>query len=244
MGIVCYALQIYFDFSGYSDMAIGLGRMLGFTFLENFNYPYISRSITEFWRRWHMSLSSWFRDYLYISLGGNRKGRPRTLINLLVVFLLCGLWHGAAWNFMAWGLFHGSFLVFERLAKGRANFIPNAVKHGYALLVVLVGWVLFRSPTLDGAISYTGTLFGWVPSGGAVLPLSYHLTPVVQLALIAGIVGSLPWVPRLSAWKRTRHGAMRGTLEIAGVLATQLVLFASVVELAAGTYNPFIYFRF
>src|SRR5262249_35701539 len=144
LGVLCYTLQIYFDFSGYSDMAIGLGKMFGFHFLENFNYPYIAGSLTEFWRRWHISLSRWFRDYLYIPLGGNRGTPLRTYVNLVMVFLLCGLWHGASWTFVLWGGFHGSWLVIERLGFTKAlTAVPRLVAHAYTLLVVMLGWVIF-----------------------------------------------------------------------------------------------------
>ena len=155
LGAACYALQIYFDFSGYSDMAIGLGRMFGFHFLENFRYPYAARSVTDFWRRWHISLSSWFRDYVYIPLGGNRQGELRMYLNLMTVFFLCGLWHGASWNFVAWGLFHGAFLVIERMGLGKLlASLPAAFGHVYTLAVVLVGWVFFRAETLGQAIEF------------------------------------------------------------------------------------------
>lgn len=160
IGIVAYTLQIYFDFSGYSDMAIGLGRIFGFHFLENFNYPYISQSIQEFWRRWHISLSSWFRDYLYIPLGGNRAGTWRTYFNLLLVFFLCGLWHGASWTFVIWGLYHGLFLVVERLGLIQLlKTIPVFFRHVYTMLVVMVGWVFFRAETLDQALAYVVRMF-------------------------------------------------------------------------------------
>src|SRR5712692_3341667 len=167
LGVVCYALQIYYDFSGYSDMAIGLGLMLGFHFPENFNYPYISRSLTEFWRRWHISLLTWFRDYLYIPLGSSRGTPARTYMNLLVVFFLCGLWHGAAWTFVAWGLYHGLFLVIERLGAGRwLERWPAPARHGYALLVVIVGWVFFRSATLGDAGRFLAAMAGFATGSG------------------------------------------------------------------------------
>src|SRR5262249_31216673 len=167
-GALAYTLQIYFDFSGYSDMAIGLGRMLGFRFPENFNQPYRSQSITEFWRRWHMTLSRWFRDYLYIPLGGNRAGPIRTYANLLIVFVLCGLWHGAAYTFLLWGLFHGALLVIERLAQNRFGWKPTGLG-GWALtlLLVMIGWVLFRAPTAGAAVDFLKAMGG---SGIGVTP--------------------------------------------------------------------------
>jgi len=249
LGLICYSLQIYFDFSGYSDMAIGLGHMFGFKFLENFAHPYISKSITEFWRRWHISLSTWFRDYLYIPLGGNRVSRGRTYFNLLLVFFLCGLWHGAAFNFVVWGLWHGMFLVIERI--GLARILERQtplLRHLYVLPVVMVGWVFFRAPDLSYALSYLGAMAGLQPGA----PLAWHvdlwLDPVLVAALLAGIIGSVPWVPVLAAWhadleSRGRR-ALGITLELGATAALAIVFFASTLELAAGSYNPFIYFRF
>ena len=170
VGIIGYTLQIYFDFSGYSDMAIGLGHMLGFKFLENFNYPYIACSVTEFWRRWHISLSTWFRDYLYIPLGGNRVSSSRVAFNLIIVFGLCGLWHGASWNFVVWGLFHGLFLIFER--QNRQYWLNNQKwwQHAYLLTVVMIGWIFFRSETLNYAVNYIKALFGFGQGEGII----YH----------------------------------------------------------------------
>lgn len=155
LGALAYTFQLYFDFSGYSDMAVGLGRMFGFQFLENFNYPYASRSVTEFWRRWHISLSTWFRDYLYVPLGGNRCGRAKTYRNLMIVFLLCGLWHGAEWTFVAWGVYHGVFLIVERIGLLRlVERLPPPLRHLYALAVVIFGWALFRAETVGQAWSF------------------------------------------------------------------------------------------
>jgi alginate O-acetyltransferase complex protein AlgI len=249
LGILCYSLQIYFDFSGYSDMAIGLGHMFGFRFLENFNYPYVSKSITDFWRRWHISLSTWFRDYLYIPLGGSRVSPPRTYLNLLIVFFLCGLWHGAAFNFLVWGLFHGVFLVIERTGLGRwIERRSVIVRHAYVLLVVMIGWVFFRAPDLSYALGYSSALFG-LQSGA---PLTWHfdlfLDPAVACALVAGILGSAPWLPRLVAWHsglaKWENRALGLSLEVAAVAGLAVVFFLSALELGAGSYNPFIYFRF
>ena len=172
LGLVCYTLQIYFDFSGYSDMAIGLMRMLGFRILENFNYPYIARSIREFWRRWHISLSNWFRDYLYVPLGGNQHGQWRAYRNLVIVFLLCGLWHGASWPFVLWGAWHGLFLVAERAGWERVIGRHALVAHAYALLVVMGGWVLFRCETLTHAIGFYVALLGLNDAPAALHPLA------------------------------------------------------------------------
>jgi alginate O-acetyltransferase complex protein AlgI len=244
LGLACYSLQIYLDFSGYSDMAIGIGRMLGFDFLENFLHPYSSRSVTEFWRRWHVSLSSWFRDYLYIPLGGNRKGHWRTGFNLLAVFVLCGLWHGAAWTFIFWGTWHGALLIFERVGGARLLArLPRAGQHMWLVLVVCLGWVLFRVESLDEALNYFAALAG---AGAETTPwtAAHFLNPVVAVALIAGCVASVPWVPA------ARHGLAKlsnPSREIRLILVDLflfLVLAWSLAEGLGGTSTPFIYFRF
>ncbi len=247
LGIVCYTLQIYFDFSGYSDMAIGLGRMLGFRFLENFNFPYIARSITEFWRRWHISLSTWFRDYLYIPLGGNRRGSGRTYFNLILVFFLCGLWHGASWTFVAWGLYHGMFLVVER--QGLLALLERRsaiLRHVYALLVVMVGWVFFRADDFVYALHYLAAMAGLAGDAGGAYTVALYVDSVLAAAIVAGVIGSMPWLPRLRAWRdgREREGRVSIGLELAGLAALCALFLLSAMELAAGTYNPFIYFRF
>jgi alginate O-acetyltransferase complex protein AlgI len=196
IGIICYSLQIYFDFSGYSDMAIGLGKMFGFRFLENFNFPYISESIQEFWRRWHISLSSWFRDYLYIPLGGNRSGSVRTYFNLLTIFVLCGLWHGASWNFLIWGLIHGMFLVLERLwLKSAIESILRPLRHVYVLLVVMFAWVFFRADTLPSALEYIVALFGMNESINTNIYLGAYIDSSTIFAIFIGILASLPVYP-------------------------------------------------
>jgi alginate O-acetyltransferase complex protein AlgI len=253
LGVACYTLQIYFDFSGYSDMAIGLAKLFGIDFLENFNYPYAARSITEFWRRWHISLSTWFRDYLYIPLGGNRCSPVRNYANLVTVFFLCGLWHGASWTFAAWGLFHGAFLVLERMKTGRViDSLWSPVRHVYTLLVVSVGWVLFRADTMPQAAAFLKAMAGL----GKGLGLEYHVGLYVDsqlvLALLAGAVGSAPLLPfiirvRTAAVSRAQ-GILRMGLDAGFALADlaghSLLLLASAMLLAAGTHNPFIYFRF
>jgi alginate O-acetyltransferase complex protein AlgI len=252
LGAVCYALQIYYDFSGYTDMAIGLARMFGFHFPENFNYPYVSASITEFWRRWHISLSTWFRDYLFFPLGV-RRPPPRIYLNLLVVFFLCGLWHGASWNFVVWGLFHGAFLVFERM--GLLKFLakmPAPVRHAYALLVVLVGWVFFRAETLAGAFAYLGAMSGLAPGAEPMFSPSFLLSGEVLLALALGVAGSAPVLPALrsrveSASEKLTGAAgfaFEGGWRVAHALSVALVFVAAATQSAAATYNPFIYFRF
>src|SRR5512145_47002 len=184
LGLVCYSLQIYFDFSGYSDMAVGLGRMFGFRFPENFRYPYVADSVQGFWHRWHISLSTWFRDYLYVPLGGNRVSPARVYFNLVTVFFLCGLWHGASWNFVVWGLFHGAFLAAERvgLASAVAR-LWRPLRHAYLLVVVMIGWVFFRADTLSAALEYLRSLAGAPASTVAPYAPAFFLTPDVILAL-------------------------------------------------------------
>ncbi len=248
VGLVAYSIQIYFDFSGYSDMAIGLGMMLGFTFPENFAHPYVARSVTEFWRRWHLTLSRWFRDYLYVPLGGNRIGRARTVLNLWIVFLLCGLWHGDQWTFIVWGALHGLFLVVERSGLGALlERAPRPARHAYLLLAVMIAWVFFRAETLEHALAYLGALVG---AGGdpALHPVRSVASPNVLLALVAGAIGATPVVPWAVARIRARDadgGPLRAAaVEAAGVLVLVAVLLLSAMQLAAGTHNPFIYFRF
>jgi len=249
LGVVCYTLQIYFDFSGYSDMAIGLARMFGFRYLENFDYPYISQSVQEFWRRWHISLSTWFRDYLYIPLGGNRGSRWRTYANLVIVFFLCGLWHGARRTFVVWGLYHGAFLVLERLGLGsRLARSPRSLRHIYTLLVVMVGWVFFRSETLSQAGSLLATMFGFAaPTATPVSAISY-LSPGLTLALLAGIITSAPverlWTPKPAGQPAAAGPAPRALASRLEGLWLAAILVLSLVQVAANTYNPFIYAQF
>lgn len=253
LGLVCYTLQIYFDFSGYSDMAIGLGRMLGFRFLENFNYPYISRSIKEFWRRWHISLSSWFRDYLYIPLGGNKEGNLRTYLNLLIVFCLCGLWHGASWTFLVWGLFHGVFLILERTRFGAfLERLPSPLRHAYTLLVVMAGWVFFRTEGMGEAMQYFSALAGQSAASGDTHALSQYLDVKVTFLLIAGTLLATPVSAKINAAlmgaARNRDLAFSGPKAAAYSLANVVVLVSLfllvLTAIASNAYNPFIYFRF
>lgn len=240
IGIIAYSLQIYFDFSGYSDMAIGLGLMLGFTFPENFNYPYIARTVREFWRRWHMSLTRWLRDYLYIPLGGSRVSEPRTAVNLLTVFLLCGLWHGASWTFVIWGLWHGIFILLERWRFGDAlRHLPVVLQHGYLLLVVIIGWVFFRSETLGDAIVYLGALAGLQGWENPRHPIQLYITSEALLAGGAAIFLSMPLYARLRGLLEDGVGGFALRLPLLAVL-----LYGSLMKISSGTYNPFIYFRF
>jgi alginate O-acetyltransferase complex protein AlgI len=234
LGAISYFFQIFFDFNGYSLMAIGLGQIIGFDFPRNFDRPYIARSITEFWRRWHISLSTWFRDYLYIPLGGSRGSALATYRNLVVVFLLCGLWHGAGFNFLAWGAYHGIFLVIERSGRGSGIKVPFAVAHLYTLLVVLFGWVLFRCESFTQVADYLAAMLG------------AHAAP----AYLAAEVLSPEWVvaAAIAAFLSSRHidyhrPPLTGTTTVA--ITTYGGLFVlCVVALVVGTHNPFIYFRF
>ena len=252
LGIVCYTLQIYFDFSGYSDMALGMGKMFGFDFIENFQFPYISESIQDFWHRWHISLSTWFRDYVYIPLGGNRVSAVRNHVNLVAVFFLCGLWHGASWTFIVWGLFHGFFLVLEKTRwEGVLASLPRPLRHAYAIFVVMMGWVLFRADSFAGAGHYFAALFGL---GHAPHPQPFfrYATNQVLFNAAVGAAFSMPlwaFVKRsavttfnsLPSSRRRIYFAFGQIAEIALVLA---VLLLTAALLAGGTYNPFIYFRF
>jgi alginate O-acetyltransferase complex protein AlgI len=242
LGLLSYTLQIYYDFSGYSHMAIGLAHMLGFTFPENFNFPYISRSITEFWRRWHMTLSAWFRDYVYIPLGGDRRGRVRTYVNLWTVFLLCGLWHGASWNFVVWGAYHGALLVCERTI-GRASLQSwwPPLAHAYAMIAVALGWVLFRCTSLEHAGYFFKALMGLGDGIGEMYPPGRFLTHGFVLALAAGILCSTPALVMAEGWLSAR----RPNLAVSMISAFAAMLFAlAALGVANATYSPFIYFRF
>lgn len=243
IGAICYSLQLYFDFSGYSDMAIGLARMFGFKFLENFNYPYISKTISEFWRRWHISLSSWFRDYLYIPLGGNRKGN--VYVNLLIVFMVTGLWHGAAWNFVIWGLWHGLFLIIERIIKKQKYNIkiPRIISSFYTLLVVVIGWVLFRSPDLGYAMNYMKIMFGIESSHNVGFSVWYYLDPLVITILLIACLASMPTgkyiVDKVVVLKKYYDISIFIQNAYVAILLVICIMF-----IATSTYNPFIYFRF
>jgi alginate O-acetyltransferase complex protein AlgI len=253
LGAISYTLQIYYDFSGYSDMAIGLGRMFGFRFLENFNYPYVSQSIREFWRRWHISLSSWFRDYLYISLGGNRHGTTRTHINLLVVFFLCGLWHGASWTFVIWGLYHGGFLVLERLrpVKVLMDLLPRGVRHLYVLLVVVVGWVFFRAETISYAGDYLRAMVTFTTDPLYNSQLFLNINDEFWLTLVVAIICSAPVVPMvqrlIAAGEKSSVGGklfFGHAVSLGSVVFFGFILLYSIASLMGGSYNPFLYFRF
>ena len=239
IGAVSYMLQIYFDFSGYSDMAIGLGEMFGFHFKENFNYPYISGSIREFWRRWHMSLSGWFQEYLYIPLGGSRKGKIRTVINKFIVFLCTGIWHGANVTFLFWGLYHGCFLMLEEIVpaiREQGGKVKSFFQHVYTLLVVLIGFVFFRADSMHQGAAWIKTMFTGFGSNTAAMSLALEqLTPLYLVTAAVGIAACCP-VKML-----VKKGRAYEAVTAAGSLA---LLLLCMLSLASGTYNPFIYFRF
>lgn len=246
LGVLAYAFQIYFDFSGYSDMAIGLGRLLGIEFLENFNRPYISRSITEFWRRWHISLSNWMREYLYIPLGGNRRGAVRTYFNLWIVFLISGFWHGAAWNFVAWGAFHGFFLCLDKLGKDtRLARAPGWIGLPVTFGLVLFSWVLFRAPTLSHALAYMGRMLALAGTAGEIPPvLGFGLRHQVMLVAALVICFGPALKPHPFDFMRLDPGPARPGQALARFAAAMLLLTWSASVLATSSFNPFIYFRF
>lgn len=235
LGAIAYTLQIYFDFSGYSDMAIGLGRMFGFHFLENFNYPYIARSVTDFWRRWHISLSTWFRDYVYIPLGGNRAGKSRWILNLFFVWLLTGVWHGANWTFMLWGLIYFAVLLLEK--EGGLVDKLGPLSHVYTMLVVILAWVFFRSPDIGAGCRYIGHMFGVGTSGFVDSGFTIYVGGTYTV-LLASFIGMTPMVAKCFGRLREKgHGWIEQ-------LWLVLVFVMSVAEVVSATYNPFIYFNF
>ena len=237
VGVTAYTLQIYYDFSGYSDMAIGLGRMLGFNFPENFNLPYRSQSITEFWRRWHMTLSRWFRDYLYIPLGGNRRGNERTYANLFVVFFMCGLWHGAGYTFVVWGLYHGALLTAERLYTKRIGPLPTGpLPWVTTLVLVMIGWVFFRATDIGQAMHFLLTMFGFVRADVTYYGLATYLTLRNLTFLLIGGALALSPLEQFSM-RLDRQPALRG------IAATLIFVYATAI-LSVYSFNAFIYFRF
>ena len=241
LGIICYSLQIYYDFSGYSDMAIGLGRIFGFQFKENFNYPYISQSIREFWRRWHISLSTWFKEYVYIPLGGNRRGTGRTYLNLFIVFLLTGIWHGANFTFLAWGIYYGILLVLERLFLGKL-LDKNPLKflnHIYVIFAVIIGWVFFRADNIYLAFSYIKGMFTFGKAGWSILS---HLSGKLILCLIIGVLFCGPMQEKLKGWYEKACRTAR--VQKVDFALQMILVVLSILALIGGTYNPFIYFQF
>lgn len=243
IGAVSYLFQIYFDFSGYSDMAIGLGRMFGFTFQENFNYPYISCSVQEFWRRWHISLSTWFKEYLYIPLGGNRKGRARTYVNKLFVFFCTGLWHGADWTFVIWGLYHGLFLLLEGILPVKR--LPRALGHVYTMLVVCAGFVIFRADTLSQGAALIGKMFTGLLAGRDTMGFALQqINPLLVLVLVICLFASCPLKSLRSRLPGRWEKILARVWNPGAYVCSIALLVLCMLSLSGGTYNPFIYFRF
>ena len=249
-GAILYSLQIYFDFSAYSDMAIGIGRMLGFTYKENFNYPYMADSVTDFWRRWHISLGAFFRDYVYIPLGGNRVGKLRFVLNLLIVWGLTGLWHGASWNFILWGLLYGVLLIFEKLILGkRLSRIPSVIRRIFTLLFVMLGWIIFYYEDVRLGLTHIGALFGIARVDGAwqAAPLfddKWLLLLKYALPLLFMFVACTPLAKRIAETWENRHRIRRCGFDLAATIVSVALLALSLLFLIGQSYNPFIYFRF
>ena len=238
LGVAAFSLQLYFDFSGYSDMAVGLGRMLGFEFMRNFNYPYISKSITEFWRRWHISLGTWFREYMYIPLGGNRVSKPRLFFNLLIVWAATGIWHGASWNFLIWGLYFAALLILEKAFLGRVlERLPALLRHLYTLFFVLVSWAIFAVEEFGHMGTYLAAMFGMAPGGLVNDNVGYYFISYLPMLLV-GAVASTPLAA--GVWKKLPEKPMRAILPV--LLLAGLIF--STAYLVDATYNPFLYFRF
>lgn len=240
---VLYSLQLYFDFSGYSDMAIGMGRIFGFTYKENFNYPYISKSASEFWRRWHISLGSFFRDYVYIPLGGNRRGRARTALNLAIVWALTGLWHGASWNFVIWGLYYGVLIILEKLVL--ADFrekLPGAAQHIAALFLIVVGWTVFYYTDMGCLGKHLGAMFG-IGAAGLSDPVTMAVIRKYTVLPLIAAIASLPILPRLKAWLG-KHEKLEGAADIVSLVCLTVLMLLSMIFIVGQSYNPFIYFRF
>jgi alginate O-acetyltransferase complex protein AlgI len=251
LAAAAFTLQIYFDFSGYSDMAIGLGRMFGFRFEENFNYPYVATSIADFWRRWHISLSTWFRDYLFIPMGGSREGAYRNYRNLLLVFFFCGLWHGASWNFAFWGLYQGAFLVIERIGFRRVlerSWKP--LRHVYVMVAVCVGWVFFRLENFSDAWIHVQAMFGFATGDGTVFYPAIYLGPKIVTCLAIGTLCATPLLMRIDAqWRGVVSEQRNGTSPPMSYALARALLFVALMVVSASTVmgssaNPFIYFRF
>ncbi|WP_454054882.1 MBOAT family O-acyltransferase [Clostridium sp. Marseille-Q7071] len=239
LGAICYTFQIYFDFSGYSDMAIGLGHLFGFKFMENFNYPYISKSITEFWRRWHISLSTWFREYLYIPLGGNRTGN--TYLNLFIVFLVTGLWHGASWNFVVWGVWHGVFIIIEKLINKKTWYvkIPSFIKRTITIFIVILGWVLFRANGLMEAIDYLSIMFGINKAATVTFQFSYFVNKSLVFWIFISTIGSLPIIHNIFKLYEDKKA-----FQIVKTIFIGVLLIIAIIFIVNSTYSPFIYFQF
>ena len=243
IGAFAYLFQIYYDFSGYSDMAIGLGHMFGFDFMENFQYPYEARTIQEFWRRWHISLSTWFKEYLYIPLGGNRSGRVRTCINKLIVFFCTGLWHGANWTFVLWGLYHGMFLLIEEVIPMKK--LSKILGHIYNIVVVTVGFVVFRADTIGQGMGMIYRMFcGWNLSADLMNVALRYCTPLLIFTVIIGFFGAFSWKQRAEKYLMKQNNRVQHCVDMSTYVVALCLLVLSMLSLSSGTYNPFIYFRF
>jgi len=244
IGLICFTLQIYFDFSGYTDMAIGIGKMFGFNLPENFNYPYISKSIKEFWQRWHISLSTWLKDYLYIPLGGNRNGKYRTYLNLFIVFVLCGFWHGSNWNFILWGAWHGIFTVLEKTSFG--NFMEsrkNFVRHIYALSVIMIGWVFFKTTSATDGLLYIGKLFGFGSTSSVNYSAMYLNNETITI-LIIGLFFSLPIYQTIKKHFESSGIFIKKSLYLANIVFVSIIFLLAISTISTQTYVPFIYQQF
>lgn len=244
IGAIAYMIQIYYDFGGYSDMAIGLGKMFGFDFLENFNYPYFATSITDFWRRWHISLSTWFRDYVYIPLGGNRKGKLRHILNILIVWALTGFWHGSSWHFMLWGVYYGLLLLLEKFVlKNILEKCPQILKRIYTLIIVLIGWVIFRADYTSYALHFIKIMFSFnFDSNNLMIFLQYFVN--YKWEFLIACVGSVPTIKWIYNWLIEKKNIKENYLYLLKSLICVVLLIFSISYLVGGSYNPFIYFRF
>ncbi|MGL5439568.1 MAG: MBOAT family O-acyltransferase [Filifactoraceae bacterium] len=239
LGIIGYTIQIYFDFSAYSDMAIGIGKMFGFSFLENFNYPYIASTMQDFWRRWHISLTTWFRDYLYIPLGGNRKGKNRTYINSFIVFFCTGLWHGAAWNFVLWGLYHGLFLIIEKTKIGKIiQKMPRIIRHIYVIFIVILGWVMFRANSMSDALVFYKTMFIW--NGDNIFTFFKALDNWNIIAFAMGLIFATPIMRTV----KEKIESDKVEIVIFEYIIYFIIYVVSIMFVSGSSFNPFIYFRF
>ena len=245
LGGIAYMFQIYFDFSAYSDMAIGLGRIFGFKFLENFNFPYISKSITEFWRRWHISLSTWFRDYIYIPLGGNRKGIKRQIINMLIVWLLTGFWHGAEWNFVLWGLYYFIYLVLEKFVLNKfLDKLPNFLRHVYAIVIIYFGWIIFRCDSMELLKHYFNALFSFNFSAMSFNEILIYLESYYVYFILAIIFSTPVYYKLVEKISSVKNKKLKLVLNIIHYLGLIVIFIITIMFLAYSSYNPFIYFRF
>ncbi len=240
LGTLAYTLQIYFDFSGYSDMAIGLGRIFGFHFLENFDYPYISKSVTEFWRRWHISLSTWFRDYVYIPLGGNRVNKFKWIRNIILVWLLTGLWHGAAWNFIIWGIYYGLLLLFEKLFLNKLlNKLPSIINWLYTFIIVMIGWMIFRSNSLNELLLFIKTMFSYKQTDWITILADNLSTFNSLIFIVPAFILSFPILKKI----KEKYSGKTIYIILTNILLLMLFIMC-IVYLTSSSYNPFIYFRF